>query len=258
MKNKIIPILALLLAFCVSAAFGDTIVKKSAGSKSSSSKSYSGDFPSVKAPGDYYTPGIGGSYYGFQGMISPDGSLARRLGLTSSQKKKLNTLNRKYMDALTVQRKRGGGFGPVGKGGRYVEFGPLYNSYEKDFKRILTSSQKSRYESLKRRDTIDRSGDYFIYGDRFYDYDLLSPLDLTVQQRRQLDSLNEIFRKKMQTQSSMPSRRGVYNEYDRSVRSMLNKKQKDALDDILYGMGSGDFPMIKKEESRTEKKYSAK
>ncbi|MBR4748776.1 MAG: hypothetical protein IK083_04290 [Abditibacteriota bacterium] len=264
-------VLMLILILAVTASFGADVVKKSARPSGSSGS----DFP-ILAPGSEggYPSVAGfqgrglttGSY--FLGMISPDGLIARELGLTSAQKKKLRELNSNYSYRYRQDYRDHGGFAPVRGAGRDDRMYHMSSGYENAFKALLTGRQRTRYEQLKRQYTGDWYDDYRLFDDRYdylYESSFLRDLDLTTAQRRQLENLNKIFSDKLRKQTGRSDRQKVMSEYDRSVRSMLNKKQQERLDEMYLGFpgvinpGKGDpFPERMKDTPSTNKKYSVR
>ncbi len=249
----------LLLVFAVSAVMGATIVKKSASPGKTSSKS--DPFPKVRdyySPEYYYTPYD--SY--FPGVITPDSVLARALGLSSSQKKKLESLNYRYR---SFYRNGGNRTGFTPPGTRYNYDEDFRRSYESAFRNLLSSAQRSKYESVKGRYDFDwREYNWFREG--FYDADMLSRLKLTSHQRKTLETLNDTFRSKLSGQKSDVARCSVMEEYRRSVESMLNKNQRTLLKEIetgyprlMFPSGSGKvFPDRIKDTHSGNKKYSVR
>ncbi|MBO4549058.1 MAG: hypothetical protein J5758_07575 [Abditibacteriota bacterium] len=264
-------VLLLILILAVSAAFGADVVKKSA----RPSGSRDGDFPVIAPDSGGGYPSVAGfqgrglvtgSY--FLGMISPDGLIARELGLTSSQKKKLRELNSNYSYKYRNDVRDHNYFTPPQGSTRGSRWNSLSLSYENAFKAILTGRQRTKYEQLKRHYTGDWYDDYSMFGDRYdylYESAMLRNLGLTSAQKKQLENLNRIFGDKLRKQTGRTDRQKVMGEYDRSVRSMLNKKQQEMLDEMylgfpgaVYPRSDGSFPERMKDGPSSDKKYSVR
>ncbi|MBP5273596.1 MAG: hypothetical protein ILO36_01495, partial [Abditibacteriota bacterium] len=106
------------------------------------------------------------------------------------------------------------------------EWTALGDSYEEEFKKLLSAGQRSRYTEYRKRFVNSHGLMLFGYGD-FYDAGFLQKheVELTPKQKETLRQINRTYINEMLGHEKPGERTAVYMEYEKALKDMFDEEQ---------------------------------